>query len=42
VTSEISNLLEPIPEEDLAPNGDGSDIYAKKLEMMRNAKAAAR
>ena len=42
MTSEISNVLEPIPEEDFTSGPDGSAIYSKRLEQMRNANAAAR
>ena len=38
MTSEVSNILEPIPEEDF----DSGAAYTKKLEQMRNANAVAR
>jgi hypothetical protein len=42
VASEISSVLEPIPEEEFFVDVDGAAVYTKKLEQMRNANAAAR
>lgn len=47
VASEISTLLEPIPEESdysfpLTSGGDGSQAYERRIETLRKAKDAAR